>query len=292
MSVNKVVHSYVTARPESADPDDVSRDAWNAEHVIAVPFGQCKLTFINATTLRLVPHKGNLLFIPGTAPFLFEIPAAGIDVDTTGLAADTTYLAYVSFDGMDLVLALSPTAHSTDANTGAEIKTGDDESVLVGTVRTTSGTQFANSALQRFVASWFNDEDEGMTAPATADRTTSTTGSFVEIHTELRLEFVTFANRAVSVTAHAKLFTDTNGKNISVSIGFDGITAEDTSASAFTTNAGESTANGCASITKRLSEGYHYATMLIRLDAGTGNGGVAGSATVGLRSTMQGRVRV
>ena len=137
--------------------------------------GQCRFGYSSATNCVLVPVDGNGLVINGRQ---YRIPAAGILVPATGLAASTQYYAYARDDGsggiaIDLLPAGSnPHSKHTD---GVEIRTGNPAYTLVGYLITTPSAQFQNTPNGKYVLSWFNRRLTAMVEAATNNTTASTT---------------------------------------------------------------------------------------------------------------------
>jgi hypothetical protein len=117
-------------------------------------FGQCRLSVVSTTSLKLSPFQGSLLTINGSHQ---AIPGGGVTIANTGLVASTLYYVYAFMNSGTMTLELSATGHSTGAN-GVEIKTGDATRSLVGMIYTNGSTpgQFIDSGTQKFCANWFN----------------------------------------------------------------------------------------------------------------------------------------
>ena len=145
--------------------------------------GQCLFVYATNATCKLIPHKGNKVTFPSGA--VATIPAAGItttitavsldgvSTPTKALAAGTAYFAYLWNKGTagtpEYVIDWSTTGHSTDANTGIEIKTGDATRVLVGWAEPEAGPLFAYGPTKRLVASWFNRRAVSLSAALAAN---------------------------------------------------------------------------------------------------------------------------
>lgn len=253
--------------------------------------GAGRLSFVGSTSIQFCPFNGNFVHIPSGTTKSYNIPSAcviGANTSTVidgtagqNLAASTLYYVYLFDSSGTLTIEFSTTTHVTDVATGIEVKTSNATRALIGMVRTNGSSQFADSAANRFVASYFNRRLRGGLNAFTADRTT-TSASFVEVNSEIRAEFVTWSDEAVSAAlSGACVMTATN--NSFVSIGFDGATAEDTH-SACNAQTGR---QGIHATTYKtgLTEGYHYATLVARVAASTVT--FTGSATPGERTTVQ-----
>lgn len=247
--------------------------------------GQVQLARTNATTLTLSPYNGNLIKINGK---LYAGASAGVTLANTGLTASTLYYIYLYDNSGTLTLEASTTAYATDtatANIGVKIKNGDATRTLVGMIRTEGSTpgQFVDSATQRFVRSWFNDPGISGLNFFTASRSTTST-SWAEVNSEIRVEFVSWAGEIVQATVAGSQDNNTSNEYTHTAVGFDGTTPED----------GNSTSNGAGGtqfpINARayktgLAEGYHYATVLGRVSSNTGGWYVV-AAEAGRRTTL------
>ena len=262
-------------------------DLYIAEPLI----GAGRLTFVGATSIQFCPFNGNYVNIPGGTTKSYTIPSAcvvaantSIIIDGTGgsnLAASTLYYVYLFDSSGVLTVEFSTTSHATDAATGIEVKTSNATRALIGMVRTNGSSQFVNSGNTLFVNSYFNRRVQGGRNAFTADRTTSST-TFVEVNSEIRAEFLTWSDEAVTASVSGACVMTASSLSF-ITIGFDGTTAEDTHS-----NCGAQTARQGIhpTITKSgLSEGYHYATLLARVASSTVT--ITGSATVGERTTVQ-----
>lgn len=127
-------------------------------------FGQCRLNYVSATQLKLLPYGGNLLWINGAYR---RIPAAGIAFANTGLAPSTAYYLYAYWTGTAVALEASTTSRATDTTWGHQIKSGDATRTLVGGFFTdgSSPGQFRNSAQARCTASWFHRRSQSLYTP-------------------------------------------------------------------------------------------------------------------------------
>lgn len=232
--------------------------------------GQCRLTYVNANNLTLVPYNGNKLMI-GDRPCV--VPSAGMSVGTGGVVANTDYYVFaadVNGDGViDLLqLALASTGTIKDSTTGVFVSPGDRTRTLVGLVRTTSVPNFVDSPTQRFVRSYYNRVPTVLTRSLGGAATTAST-SLVELDTALRVEFVCWDSDLVTVEASAPIFAST-GSGASIGPSIDG-----TSPARVTFGFVTSTETRYFSLQNKslLSSGYHYATLFASVIAGTGTFG-------------------
>jgi len=219
--------------------------------------GQCRLDKVGAN-LVLTPKNGNRLIVNGVS---CTVPNAGVSLAPTGLSATTLYYIYaVATAGAVTSLEASATGHSKDATTGVEIKTGDATRTLVGMAYCKTAATFADTDAQRFVVSYFNRRNITGRSFFTANRTISS-GTFAEINSEIRAEFVCWSDEATSISitgaaqGSAAGFNNTLAKIAVDATGADGFTGFSCS-STF-----QAIGNICISSVEALNEGYHYSTL-------------------------------
>ena len=183
------------------------------------------------------------------------------------LAATTDYWVFAFINGgvvtADFRTAATHAPSTTAGNEGVEILTGDDSRTLIGLVHTFGASAiFVDSASQRFVLSWFNRRRRGLLNTFTTSRTTTSTGQ-VELHSEIRCEFVVWNEDAPHFTVNAMTFpgTATNASTNSA-VGFNG-GFERSSVVNQEEGTSQPTGGGAVSIGKAgLPEGYNYATLI------------------------------
>lgn len=228
-------------------------------HATMAANAQCRLIYVDATHVRLIPYNGNKILINGV---LRTIPAAGVTLVSTGLGATTLSYIYAFMNGATMELEGVATTHATDADNGTEIKTGDASRTLVGMTYTKVAETFADTVAQRFVASWFNRRNRHTLGAITADRTcTSTTPNYAAFNAESLVEFVSWASDVqFGVTAGV---TGTASVPAYFSIGIDGVAASEyvspQQGTAFIGVGGSSYST--------VAEGYHYANMIGQLSS-------------------------
>ncbi len=245
---------------------------------IVLAHEQYTLVRVSSSILRLLPYKGNKITI---ADANYRIPNAGVDLAAGGLAINTDLNVYVSvltpataLVPAVLQLEANTTAHSQDATTGMEIKTGDRTRTLVGKVRLTTGPVFVDSLTQRFVLPWANRRPVTLNAPLTSSvgYSSSTTG---EVTSALRCEFLVWAGGSIQSTINGKL-THSLSAVADSWIGFDGVQVDSFN--------GISIASGSAALlaltlTVAPTEGYHSTTLLSDNPGGAGSITYIGGAT-------------
>lgn len=242
-------------------------------------FGQCRLT-LDTGSLKLIPFNGNLLTIDGAAR---AVPSAGVTLAATGLTPSTLYRIYAYMDSGTMTLEASTTARATDSTTGVEIKSGDATRTLVGMAYCVTGPAWADTDAQRLVASWFNRRRRvAFKKHGGARSIASGSGTFAELSTSDRVEFVSWAAEVVaSYTGSAS--SDTAARGLLTGLGVDG-----SAPTQFTTEAYVETANQLTTVTavypaSGLSEGYHYVSPYgARSGDGTRTWSAAGGTSIAL----------
>lgn len=249
------------------------------------------------TTLQVCPTGGAYLTIAGAD---YAVPSSCITANITStyvngapsssLVANTLYYAYVFNNGGTLTLDFSTTGHSTDSsvgNVGIEIKTGDNSRSLVGMVYPQSGPVVDNAGANLLVLSWFNRHNLSGINAFTATHSTSS-ATYVEIDSSIRIKFLTWGNEAVSVNVTGQ---NSGGANTfgNTSIAFDGTTPEDAQTTNSWPSGDQNGSVAIAYIKAGLSEGEHYATVLGNVSGSTGNWN--GGASPGSRVAMTVGVR-
>lgn len=240
--------------------------------------GQCYLSK-SGTNLILMPYNGTQLIINSAAQ---TIPDAGVTLAPPAVAS-TTYYIYAYMNTGTMTLEQSTTVPVAQAITGVMIKTADATRTLVGMARTTSGNAWADSDTQMFVLSYFNRKGKAGKNNFTANRTTTST-SYVELSTEIRVEFLTWADEAQNFSLGGRGNNGTGGGANGTSFGIDGTTAVDTVTEAQAYTAGATLAYALSYNVDALAVGYHYVTVLGKVTSGTGQWD--GNATAGTRVAM------
>lgn len=247
--------------------------------LISLVHGQCRLA-LDGSNLRLSPYNGNQLLINGTPQ---SVPAAGVALAPTSLAASTTYFIYAYMVGATMTLEASTTGHSTDATTGVEIKTGDATRTLVGMARTTAGVAWVDSVTDRLVLSWFNRSSKDMLVSITAGNTTSAT--MVELNTANRLNFLLWADEVGRFNGSLYTTSSASGSTWATQLSYDNSALY--GYGQFSGGTAVSAYQFAPAINARASEGFHFVTVRGQISGGatlTLNGG----GTSSLSGSIQG----
>lgn len=239
------------------------------------PYHHGQLKYSSATALEFKPFNGNKIKINGV---IYTIPNSGIaglsgtgsvfNVNTVAnqpLAANTTYWIF-AFNNAGTITAtfFTGSAHSPSTaagNEGVEISTGFDAYSLIGMCRTNASAQFVDTTAVRGVLSWFNPRPRVAQGKYTADRTI-TSGTFVEINSEIAVGFLTWGDKAVSLSASGAAYCSVSAPMFT-KIYVDGVA---TTGGVYTTilsaNVGSPiTMSAALGGLDALSEGYHVATL-------------------------------
>lgn len=217
-------------------------------------FGQCRLVKSGAN-LVLQPYKGNKLTINNA---ICTIPAAGVSLAPSGAVALTLYYIYAYLSATGIALEYSTTGHSTDANTGVEIKTGDATRTLVGMARAIAGPQWADTATNRFVASWFNRRK--VRATYTSNAPFGYGGAtFTNISVFQPLEFLSWGDESVPVKMLCQISHTTVNSIVQTGMAIDQFNTPNVDTSD-AWQAYASPANGTAHFygEPMPAEGYHF----------------------------------
>ena len=248
--------------------------------------GQCRLT-LSAGSLQLSPYNGNLMKVNGRD---CTIPDAGVTLAAPATTNTTYYIYAVATAGVITSLEASTTGHSTDTtagNKGVEIKTGDSTRSLVGMARTV-GSAWVDSVTQPFVRSWFNRLPAVSSIYLVSNATTAST-TFVELNSSVRNEFLIWAGETALVSSTGESYNSAGNAAMYAGLGFDGTTPEDVYASGQGNAANISVGPLSYSFPKiGLTEGYHYATLLVKVNSGIGTW--TGSAVTIARTTINTRI--
>jgi hypothetical protein len=238
--------------------------------------GACRLTYTSATVLTLIRRDGDRLCINGANE---QIPAAGVTLSNGGLSANTLYYVYAYMNSGTMTLEASTTGHADDTATGMKIKSGAATRTLVGMARTNASSQFVQTSTNLGVITYFNRRLKAIKAAFTADRTTTST-SYTELNSEIRLPFLTWGDNDVVFSVRGASSNDTNNTRHHTAVGID-------TGGSVTVRGGTSCRQGPSTNAQEFnsafsgfadeSEGYHYATVMGKVGAGTGtwSGGTA-----------------
>jgi hypothetical protein len=232
--------------------------------VTVLPLGQVRLTYSSATALLVKPYQGNQITVNGAYQ---TVPSAGVTCSNTGLTAATLYYAYLYVSGSTLTCEMVTTTHTTSTTTGVEQKSGDATRTLVGMAYTAAGTPgtFADSATQRYVASWFNRQGKALEALASGVTVSSAS---VVAYAALNLPYITWGDELVVPS-----FSGTVSINVVGSIAFSQLMVDGAAVGA---NAGYQAATANYYVPVGLSrgavqsEGLHTAGVALYANANSG----------------------
>lgn len=239
---------------------------------------QCgRLVYVSATQIRLDPQDGNTIWVnTGSAWKRRLIPSAGVTAANTSihidgtsgqnLAANTQYFVYLFDNAGTLTVDFSTTAPAVDATSGLKIKTGVASRLLVGMVRTNGSSQFATPGL---VLSWYKRRGIKASAALTDTRSTGS-ASLAELHAEIRVPFLAWAEESVLAMYTGSAYNSTAAGNAATTqITLDGTTA--IAADAVLSPSTNYHFNVSLGAVTTVTEGYHYMTIFVSTSAGTSN---------------------
>jgi hypothetical protein len=236
-----------------------------------------RLTYVSATALKFAPYGGNKIQINGAQ---YTIPNAGIaGLANTGvfvngvagqnLAANTTYYLYAFVNSGTVTgdFRTDGNGHITDitsGNEGVEVRcssgtTPDPTRTLIGLIRTNASSQFADSATQRFVRSWFNPKKESLSGSLTTNRSTTST-TFVELHSEIRVNFLSWAGELIDFICAGTAWETSPNPGI-VALALDATTTR-TGAGCIVPGIGSYIAIAPTFAKTDASEGFHFVTLI------------------------------
>jgi hypothetical protein len=240
--------------------------------VLGKPGGGGYLAYTSSTTITLQPRFGDFIPLAGG----FASIGTGITSGTSGvmvdgvagqaLAANTAYYTSLySNSGTPTTAYWTLASHThvpdtTTGNVGVEViatsGTPNTNHTLTGIVATNASTQFYNMG----VASWFNPQAKSATTTYSTSRST-TSSSLVEIGSEIRNSFVSFANRAVKGNITGSINIGTGTTTPTSFLCLDGVSTDanviDYNA---TTDSSSSYVSGAVSGEALVADGLHYMT--------------------------------
>ncbi len=252
------------ARDGSNFADDAEKTTFrNALKLMA--HGQCRLV-LDAGVLKLNRYNGRFITINGKPE---EIPASPPSLAATGLTSGTLYYIYAYMNAGVMTLEASATSHALDVATGIEIKSGDATRTLVGMARPVAGPAFGDSITKRFVRSWFNRVPVSLRNSFAGQRTTVST-SWVEVNSEIRAEFLSWADETADLGLQSPVQVNVAGVRLGTALTIDGVSVNLAWSSEILPDG-----TGIYFVALRrseygLSEGYHYATLAGIVSSGTG----------------------
>ncbi|MBI2547036.1 MAG: hypothetical protein HYW23_01160, partial [Candidatus Aenigmarchaeota archaeon] len=238
----------------------------------------------NTTTANLTLQKvtGNQININGVARAINTLPK----LSAGSLSASTTYFIYVFYNESAGIVALEANVSGYNVtDSGRPERINASTRRLVGMARTTANTIWVSNSTDRLVISYDNRRTLGGLGVFTTSTTTTST-SYVELNSEIRVNFLTWGNEAVDFGVSGSQTADTNGEFAETSMGIDGTAPEDVFSRLTSRAATSWYAIGITLYKSGLAEGYHYATVLGEVTGGTTTGSWASGTTVGKRTSL------
>lgn len=232
--------------------------------------GQCRLVVDSPSQISLNRYNG--AYVPLKIDGVWKarlIPATPPALSNVGLTAGDLRYIYGFDNGGSFELESSATGHSTDSDFGIEVKTGDPTRTLFGMLRAGAGSPgtFIDSDAQRFLLNWFNRRNLDLVGTFSADRATNST-SFTEIDTEIRMEMLAWADEAIHAGGQGTLLQTTNGQAAGSALGIDSTSVVSAGVGTTFTGFANTWQPFGLYLTKMLTEGYHFVTLLGAVSAG------------------------
>lgn len=261
--------------PQLTVQSDGRITAINSQPQLRLAHGECRLTYISPTQIKLIPCGGNNILIAGAQ---YGIPAVGIIAANTGtfvngvagqnLAANTLYYVYVFNNGGTLALDFSTTGHATDTtanNIGVEIKSGNNSRTLVGMLYTTNTAQFNSSPTT--VLSWFNRRS--LSSKLSFTSYSFNNGTYTELNSVPRVFFLSWADEGIYALIGGT-FANSTAASTTMVIQIENV-ASGTLSSVYDPSGGQSVIFHSSLSTNPgdLTEGLHFATVYGDVDGGT-----------------------
>jgi len=176
--------------------------------------GQCRLSVINPSVLRLLPLNGNKLVVGGATS---RIPVGGVSIHNEGLRASTGYYVYAFLRSGELALTLSTTGHTVHTN-GVQVKSDDAGCTLVGWTRTNAASQFAADN-GGFISTmnWFNRRYRSVVVSSSVDLS-FTNITIRELSSSLRSTAPVWANEYCIVGINGNFLNHSAGGGVNIQI--------------------------------------------------------------------------
>lgn len=247
--------------------------------------GQCRLTK-SGSNLLLSRCNGIFLTVNNVN---CTIPSGGVTLAPTSLSVGTTYYIYATASaGAINALEASTTGYAVNTTSGMMTKSGDATRTLVGMARIITGPAWVDTAAQRFVVSFFNRRPIQTASSFSTGRST-TSGSFVELNSEIRNEFLAWADNSIAFWASGSVSNGTAATTNTTALGLDGTSAlEGINGAAMPTGINNQLLPiGLTTVLSAPADGYHYVTLLGTVSGGTGTWA---GGTVGARCSVQGLI--
>ena len=213
---------FCSGAPEQVSPATQPYHAVQLAQLAQVGHGQCRLTATSGTVLTLAPFNGNNVIVNGV---YVQLPAAGLTISNTGLAASTLYYVYLGGTTGALSLTLSTTGHTLQAN-GVVTQTGNTALTLVGMIYTSSATpgQFVSTPQNQLTRDWFQRRRLSISTGTASNSTSSTT--YVAMGTIVQL--LAWADEMFDVGAYGVGYNATGGGGVEAQLYVNGVAGAST----------------------------------------------------------------
>lgn len=176
--------------------------------------GQCRISVVSPSVLRLLPFNGNSLIINGVPQ---KIPIAGVSLSNAGLRADTGYYVYAHMRAEGMALECSPTGHIRDAQ-GVEVRLDRQDQTLVGWTRTSTSSTFAvDTGAAIWTMNWFNKRPISIVASSTAD-ISFTNKVMSELSSTLRAVVPVWSGESCTSSINGIFFNGLTGGGVNIQL--------------------------------------------------------------------------
>ena len=237
---------------------------------------------LSGGNLTLLPVNGNMIEINGASYFYTAMPTLAPGAFTPG----TLYYIYAYDNTGTLTLEASITGYTVDT-AGRANKTGDATRRLVGMARPIAGPAWVNSNAQAYVRTRDNRVPVALANVFAANRSTGSL-TFVELSSSERVEFLVWSDESFTMHVTGSANNNAIGGETFCSIGLDNASPTDGGIELDnpTGLSGNLMAMGITTVLSGMADGYHYATVLGKVSAGTSTW--QGSGSSGSRVALQG----
>lgn len=205
--------------------------------------GQCRLSVVSTTQLKLAPFGGNNLTINGAVQ---QIAAAGLTAGNTGvfvngvgaqsLSVSSAYYVYAFMNSGVMTLDFWDIAHSstpahvpdtTTGNVGVEVRnaggTPDSTRTLIAQIATDGSAHFVDSAVSRTCINWFNRRDRMITG-GLGSSTTKNSQTLSNLGTGSDVQFLCWGDEVTYIKTTSGMANNTNNNSASIQTAIDGAT--------------------------------------------------------------------
>jgi hypothetical protein len=177
------------------------------------------------------------------------------------------YYLYAKITGGAIATDTPSTTGYTVGSNGIPVKSDDSTRTLVGMAYTNGSSQFVSQDGALQVRSYFGRVLQRSRTQFSTDHTL-TSGTFVEINSEIRNSFLSWAGENVTFMTTGSFKCAAN-QSASTAMDFDGGATEQEQVTVANNSGASSAPCAISGVKTGLSEGLHYATLFGARDVGT-----------------------